>query len=345
MATEFQPAITGLGGALGEESIDNAQLIERLGIDSTPEGIESRTLINHRYWAAPETLAADLGERAAYEALKVADLGPEGVDGIFATTLTPDYLGPFMASEIHRRLGLTRNSFVLDSTTACSGGIIGLMQAAEKAQLNPDKRYLTVAVELMSRIIDPADRKSAILFGDGASAGVVQMVEGAKKPVFAQVTVPDREAIYSPAGGGAERGGDADDPRRKLQMDGKRVARHALDIMPDVTLQVVEADGAGNRQDGIDWDQYDLFVPHQANGKMIELLWRGLQVPEDKRVLTVDNHGNTSSASVGLALHDAYNNGRIERGKRIRVLATSVAAGMVGAAGAFDVCLGQSRTT
>jgi 3-oxoacyl-[acyl-carrier-protein] synthase-3 len=328
--TEFQPAITGIGGALGEESLTNAQLIERLGIDSTPERIRDLTLIEHRYWALPETGAADLGYAAAYEALKVAGLSAQEIDGIFATTLTPDHLGPFTATEIHRRLGLRRDAFAHDSVIACSGGVVGLMQAAEKSELNPGKRFMTVATELMSRVVDPTDRKSAILFGDGASAGIVQSVRGAKKPVFVQVTVPDREAIN---------GGTAHDPLRKLHMDGKRVARHALDIMPDVAFQAAEADGAGSRQDGIDWDKYDLFIPHQANGKMIELLWKTLNVPEEKRVLTVDQHGNTSSASVGLALCDAYEKGRVD--DHIRLLVTSVAAGMIGAGGAIDACLGQ----
>lgn len=338
-AQENQPAITGIGGVLGSESISNEELIERLGLESTAEWIAGHTGIEHRYWAKEGTLAADLGTEAAEEALAAAGLTGQDLTGIYLTALAPDYLGPYTATEVHRRLGAEQKCFADELATACSGSVVALMYAAEKTRLYPESRILTVGTEVLSQIINRQDRRSAILFGDGAGASVVQAVSGAEVPVFSRATAPDREAIYAPAGGLAEPGGDADDPRRKIHMDGKRVAGHALRLMPEVLLKTVEKDGALDPGSGkINWDRYGLFVPHQANGKMIGMLWDGLEVPEDRRVLTVDRHGNTSSASILLALREAYREGRLEG--PTRVLMTSIGAGMMAAAGAMDVRIG-----
>lgn len=335
---ENQPAITGIGGALGSECISNAELVDRLGLDSTDAWIVEHTGIKQRYWAEEGVLAADLGTEAAREALVVAGLEGSDLSGIYLTTLTPDYLGPYTATEVHRRLGARRACFADELATACSGSVVALKYAAEQATLYPDSKMLTVGTEVLSMIINPTDRRSAILFGDGAGATVVQSIPGAVAPVFSRATAPDREAIYAPAGGLAESGGDADDPRRKICMDGKRVAGHALELMPAVLMDTVERDGALDPDTGkIDWGKYGLFVPHQANGRLIEALWEGLEVPEDRRVLTVDRHGNTSSASVLLALREAYEQGRLEG--RTRLLMTSVGAGMMAAAGAMDMCI------
>lgn len=336
LAQESWPAITGIGGALGSESVSNDNLIEQTGIKSTGDWIVEHTGIVHRYWAKEGTLAADLGAEAAAEALAAAGLKGEDLTGIYLTALAPDYLGPYNATEIHRRLGAGQACFADELVTACSGSVVALMYAAEKTTLYPESRILTVGTEILSQIIDRQDRRSAILFGDGAGASIVQAVPGAEAPVFSRATAPDREAIYAPAGGLAEPGGDADDPRRKIHMDGRRVAGHALRLMPDVLMDVAKKDGAiESHSGGIDWDRYGLFVPHQANGIMIEELWRLLDVPEDRRVLTVDRHGNTSSASILLALREARRQERLKG--PTRVLMTSIGAGMMAAAGAIDV--------
>lgn len=281
-------------------------------------------------------MTADLGTQAAVEALVSA--GTEGADlsSIYLTTLTPDYLGPYTATEVHRQLKARRSCSADELVTACSGAVIALSYAAKEVTLNPDATVLTVGSEVMSDITDYQDRRSAILFGDGAGAAVVRRLLNAEAPVFSRATAPDRAAIHAPAGGRAEPGGGANDPRRKIQMNGPLVARHAMTLMPEVLLDVVQKDGALNADTGqIDWDKYGLFVPHQANGKLIEKLWEGLGVPENKRLLTVDRHGNTSSASILLALKEAYIRGRLDG--HMRILMTSVGAGMIAAAGAMDV--------
>lgn len=338
LVLENQPAIIGIGGVLGSESISNNQLIEITGIDSSSEWIINHAGIEHRYWAKEGTLTADLGTEAAKEALASASLEANDLSGIYLTTLTPDYLGPYTATEVHNQLKAGRKCFARDLVTACSGAVIGLSQAAEKVLLRPDTKILTVGTEIMSRIVNHDDRASVILFGDGAGATVVGSVRGAEKPVFSELTVPDREAIYAPAGGIADPGEGADDPRRRIQMEGKQVARHALSMMPEVLFDAAQQDGALTKTGHIDWDRYGLFVPHQANGVLIRKMWEVLQVPVEKQLLTVDRHGNTSSASILLALKEAQQEGRLE--ERTRILMTSVGAGMIAAAGAMDVALG-----
>jgi 3-oxoacyl-(acyl-carrier-protein) synthase III len=337
--SETQPTITGIGGVLGAESIPNVVLIQRTGISSSASWIADHTGIQHRYWAEDGTLAADLGAEAAQQALACTPYDGGDLSGIYLTTLTPDYLGPYTATEVHKRLEAGRGCFALELTTACSGAVVALSMAADKVTLQPEAKILTVGTEILSRILDPNDRRSAILFGDGAGATVVEGVLGAEPPVFSHATAPDREAIYAPAGGLAEPGGDANDPRRKIQMDGIRVARHALTLMPEVLMGVLQKDGALNEQTGqIDWDRYGLFVPHQANGVLIKKMWEVLKVPAEKRLLTVDQHGNTSSASILLALKKAREDGRLEG--HTRILMTSIGAGMIAAAGAMDVRIG-----
>ncbi len=341
MAGELgQPAITGIGGVLGERSISNEELIAVTGIDSSPEWIEAHTDIEHRYWALDGVLASDLGFQAAVEALETASMEARELSGIYLTTLTPDYLGPYTATEVHRQLNASRGCFALEVVSACAGSVVGISEAADKVKLRPETTILTIGTEILSRVVNLKDRRSVILFGDGAGATVIRSVPGATEPVFSMATVPDREAIYAPAGGFAEPIKGPDDERAKLHMDGPRVARHALDIMPGVLHDVLVQDDAINSATGrIDWDRYDLFVPHQANGKLIAQLWEGLEVPKEKRVLTVDQHGNTSSASILLALKEAMMARRLTK-DRNRILMTSVGAGMIGAAGAIDVHLG-----
>jgi len=280
---------------------------------------------------------------AAECALRMARVSVDDIASISLTTLTQDFVGPFTGTEVHRRLGAPENCRTVELMTACAGGVAALRDAASELLLNPNAQAaLAIGSEKMSAMLNDDDRRSVILFGDGAGAAVLQRVGFAEAPVFSFATRPDREAIYAPAGGVVEPGRSADDPRRKLRMNGKQVAAHAGYLMPKVLLDVVHKDGALNAEGSIDWDRYDVFIPHQANGKMIEALWDALKVPEEKRILTVDQQGNTSSASVLLALQAAYEKGMLQQEEgHGRVLMTSVGAGMIAAACAIDVKLPQ----
>ena len=335
------PAIVGVGAVLGEELITNEQLIAMTGMNSSPEAIVRLTMIEQRYWREGCTLMADLGEAAAKQALRSAGIEGPSLAGLYLTTVTPDFIGgPYNAGALRHRLNVPAHARAIEFQAACAGSVAALSEAADKVALQPDAIILTVNSEVMSSVINPADRSSAILFGDAAGAGVVRNVRGAEPPRFAWHQEYDPTAIYAPAGGLAEPGQGADDPRRKITMDGKRVTKHATTIMPLVARQAAFEDGALNpRNNKIDWDRYDLFVPHQANGRLIEGLWEELGVPEEKRLLTVDQHGNTSSASVLLALHTAIETGHFNGNGRI--LTTALGAGVLGVGGAMDVQLSQ----
>lgn len=336
------PTITGIGGALGERLITNDELIAITGINSSDRWIQDHAGIATRYWANENTHAPDLATLAARQALEMAGVEAKELSAILLSTITPAYLGgPYTVTEVHKRLGGNRSCFVHEFSGACCGGVVGLSLASKEVLADPSAKVLVLGSEVLSRVINTKDRSSAILFGDASGAAVVEAREIGpgldardERPVFSFATKPDREAIYAPAGGTVEPGEGADDPRRKLHLNGPVVTEHAMDLMPGVLIDAVQRDNAWRPTGRVDWGRYDLFVPHQANGKLIRMLGEGLHVPEEKRILTVDQHGNTSSASIFLAIRTAFENGQLDEPGRF--LLTSVAAGMISAAGAMN---------
>lgn len=333
------PTITGVGMALPERCITNDQFVDLTQLDTKDVFIQRLTGIEQRYWvdgAGEHT--SNLGTEAARYALKMSGVNLDDVEGIYLSTASPDYISPSTASLVHEKLGAAEDCTAVDLNAACAGGVVAVQQAAGNMMAFGHNATLAIGSEILSAGIDMTDRRSAILFGDGAGAAVLQSQEGANQPYFAGLTRPDKDAIHIPGGGNAEPNVHPTDQRRKIAMQGKKVGAHAAYVMPTLAVRVAEKAGLYDEKTGINWDGIDYFVPHQANQRLIEGVADYLNVPEEKRIITVNQHANTSSASIFLAMAEARSQGQIEPGRK-RVLMTAIGAGMVGASAIIDINL------
>jgi 3-oxoacyl-[acyl-carrier-protein] synthase III len=332
------PVITGVGACLPGRPITNQELIDMTGINFTPGWISDRTLIETRHWVDGNQHASDLGFMAARSALVMADLTPADITSIHVATSTPDYPTPNVASLIHGRLGAPEQCLATDIRAACSGFLFGLEAASDRLRARDGLgRALVIGAELTSTCVNKSDRSTVILFGDGAGAVTLESRPGASRPISVMLTRPDLEAIYVPAGGTVQPPTAANEAATKIKMNGRAVKAHALSVMTQATRMVAAEAGLIDAS-GIDWSQIDYFVPHQANGRLIEAVREELGVPKEKCVVTVDRHGNTSAASLPLALATAHQEGQIGSGRK-RVLLAAIAAGMVGGAMLMDADL------
>lgn len=297
--------VVGIGAALPERAVSNADLAARL--DTSDEWITQRTGIRQRYIAAEGQTTADLGEAAARAALDDAGLSVADIDQIVLATSTPDHTFPATAVEVQHRLGM-RHGAAFDMQAVCSGFVFALATADNALRAGAANRVLVVGSETFSRILDWEDRTTAVLFGDGAGAVVVEAQDGIgmsnDRGVLTTHLRSDgshREKLY------VDGGPSSTQTVGHLRMQGREVFKHAVAMITDVIEDAFSATGLS--ADDIDW-----FVPHQANRRIIEASAKKLRIGEEKVVITVDRHGNTSAASIPLALHAAVADGRIRRG-------------------------------
>src|SRR5262245_34816288 len=276
-------------------------------VETSDEWIVQRTGIRQRYIAAPDETTASLGEAAARAALQNAGLEAEDIDLIVLATSTPNHTFPASAVEIQQRLGL-RSGFAFDMQAVCSGFVYALNCADLHIRGGAARRALVIGAEPFSRILDWQDRSHRVLFGDGAGALVIGGQEGegagADRGVLAASLRSDGyhlQKLY--VDGGPSTTGTVG----HLRMEGREVFKHAVGMITDV-VEAVFANA------GISADELDWFVPHQANKRIIDASARKLGIAEEKVVTTVDLHGNTSAASVPLALSVAVADGRIRQG-------------------------------
>ena len=276
-------------------------------LETSDAWIVQRTGITQRYIAADDETTASLGEAAARAALDAAGLEPADIDLIVLATSTPDNTFPATAVEIQHRLGM-RHGFAFDMQAVCSGFVYALTTADLYLRGGMAKRALVIGSETFSRILDWNDRSTCVLFGDGAGALVLEAAEGegtiADRGVLASSLRSDgthKEKLY--VDGGPSTTGTVG----HLRMEGREVFKHAVGMITDV-IEATYAD-AGISSEDLDW-----FVPHQANKRIIDGSARKLGIAEEKVVITVDRHGNTSAASVPLALAAAVGDGRIREG-------------------------------
>jgi 3-oxoacyl-[acyl-carrier-protein] synthase-3 len=283
----------------------NAEFEESL--ETSDEWIVQRTGIRSRHIAAPDETTASLGEAAARQALDNAGLSPSDIDMIILATSTPNNTFPATAVEIQNRLGM-HHGFAFDIQAVCSGFIFAVTTADLYIRGGVAKRVLVIGSETFSRILDWTDRRTCVLFGDGAGAVVLEAAQGEGTPkdhgIIAANLRSDgshREKLY--VDGGPSTTGKVG----HLRMEGREVFKYAVGMITDVIEAVFKE--AGVTAGDIDW-----FVPHQANRRIIEASARKLGIDLDKVVITVDQHGNTSAASVPLALSIAASDGRIKKG-------------------------------
>lgn len=299
-------AITGLGKAVPERIVTNEELAPRLGV--TPEWIVTRTGIHQRHYAAAHESSSSLGAAAALEALAVAGADPREISTIITATCTPDYILPATSNIIQNAIGAT-NAASFDLGAACSGFVYSLSVGASLIAAGGATKVLIVGVDLLSRHVNPTDALTAPLFGDAAAAVVLEADPNAAPMRFElgsdgsgleQVLIP---------GGGSKLPEQGTDPScLYLKMFGREVFRNAVRVMSDLGTRFGK-------------DSFDLMVAHQANRRIITECAVQIGIDPSKAYVNIDRYGNTSAASIPLALYDARNEGLLVPGTRLLMLA------------------------
>ncbi len=298
--------ITGTGSYLPPRRVTNADLAAELGqrgIETSDEWIIERTGIRARHFAAPDVSSSDLGAEAARRALAAAGVEPAQVDLIIVATSTPDMVFPSTAAILQHKLGIA-GCPAFDVQAVCSGFVYALTVADAMIRTGSAKTALVIGAEVFSRILDFNDRTTCVLFGDGAGAVVLQ---GSDTPgILATDLHADGKHVGILCVPGTVSGGRVlGDPL--LKMDGQAVFRLAVGVLEDAARATLAK--AGLQDKDIDW-----LIPHQANIRIMQGTAKKLKLPLDKLVVTVDQHGNTSAASIPLALDAAVREGKVKKG-------------------------------
>ena len=307
MAT-LRSVVRGVGSYLPAKRVTNEELAKT--VDTTDEWITQRTGIRARYQAAEGELTSDLATKAAARALEAAGFDPSTIDLIILATSTPDNTFPATATTVQANLGITGGA-AFDVQAVCTGFVYALTIADNFLRSGSAKRALVIGAETYSRILDWNDRTTCVLFGDGAGAVVVEasLGEGSMHDsgiLAARLRSDGRHKSKLYVDGGPSSTGTVG----HLRMDGKEVFKLAVGMVPQILSEVL--DDVGMSFDAVDW-----FVPHQANRRIIDATAEKLGLPASKVVLTVDEHANTSSASIPLALDVAVKDGRIKAGDMV----------------------------
>ena len=307
--------ITGWGRYAPSQVLTNADL-ERM-VDTSDEWIRSRTGIRERRVAAAHETTASMAAVAGLRAIRTAGLEPDDIDLILLGTLTPDYWMPSTAALVKEAIGNTKAA-AFDVMAACSGFVYGFATAQAYITAGLAKHVLVIGAELLTRFLDYTDRSTCILFGDGAGAVVLSASEEPGGALGVQMTTDPQGAymIWLPAGG-AKSPPSAETISRGehyVRMEGKETYRFATKTMATTALESI-------RRSGLEPSDIDLFIPHQANIRIVEAVAKGLDLPMDKMFVNLDKYGNTSAASVPIALAEAVNEGRVKVGDNVVIVA------------------------
>jgi 3-oxoacyl-[acyl-carrier-protein] synthase-3 len=306
------PGIAAVTAALPEHVVENEELARPLGVDSA--WIASRTGIRRRRRVTGESLV-DLAAGAGSKALSLADLDPAELDLVLVATFTPDQLQPHAAPLVAGRLGAD-SAGAIDVGAACTGFLSALSLASAQLESGRGRAALVIGAEVLSRVTDYGDRRTAGLFGDGAGAAVI---------------TPGGPGLVGPialrSDGGRAELIQATHEERLVRMDGRATFRAAVAAMSDVTREVVS-------DAGLALDEIDLFVYHQANSRIISAVGERLGLPADRVIDCLGEYGNTSAASIPIALADAAASGSLRKGSR--VLLSAFGAGLTWGAGIIE---------
>ncbi len=300
----IRAVVKGVGHYLPERIVPNSEFESSL--DTSDDWIRSRTGIERRHIAAPGQTTSDLGTRAARAALADAGLEPNELDAVIVATSTADLTFPSAATMVQHALGMTRG-FAFDIQAVCAGFVYGLANANALIASGQAKRVLVIGAETFSRLMDWTDRSTCVLFGDGAGAVVLEAGIGAGTAQDRGILAADlhsdgtyRDILYVD-------GGVATQTTGHLRMHGKEVFRHAVEKLAETAHAAL--DKAGVSSADVDW-----IVPHQANLRIIKATAQKMGVDMDHVVVTVQDHGNTSAASIPLALSVGRDRGQIKPG-------------------------------
>lgn len=301
----IRSVIRGIGSYLPEKILTNEDLATM--VDTSHEWIAQRTGISERRIAAEGEYTSTLATRAARDALQNAGMSADDIDLIVLATSTPDNTFPATAVTVQEELGITHGA-AYDLQAVCSGFVFAVANADAMLRAGQGRCALVIGSETFSRILDWSDRTTCVLFGDGAGAVVLEAQESGgtiedRGVLTSHLRSDGRHKLKLYVDGGPSSTGTVG----HLRMEGREVFKHAVGMISDVIKAAFEATGTG--PDDIDW-----FVPHQANQRIIDASAKKLGIAGEKVVSTVARHGNTSAASVPLALHEAVNDGRIKAG-------------------------------
>jgi 3-oxoacyl-[acyl-carrier-protein] synthase-3 len=303
----IRAVVKGVGHYLPERVVENKDL-ETL-VDTTDEWIRSRSGIERRHYAAEGQTTSDLGARAALAALADAGLVADDIDAIIVATSTADLTFPSAATMIQARLSMTKG-FAFDVQAVCAGFVFALTNANALIVSGQVRRVLVIGAETFSRLMDWSDRATCVLFGDGAGAIVLEAEESSGTNADRGILATDlnsdgrfQDLLYVD-------GGSSTGTTGHLRMEGKEVFRHAIEKLAQTAHTALDKIGLSGED--VDW-----IVPHQANIRIIEGTAKRMQVPMDRVVVTVQDHGNTSAASIPLALSVGKARGQIKQGDLI----------------------------
>jgi 3-oxoacyl-[acyl-carrier-protein] synthase-3 len=303
--------LTGWGRYAPARILTNADL-ERM-VDTSDEWIVTRTGIRERRVAAAHETTASMGAVAGLRAIRTAGLEPEDIDFIMLATLTPDYWMPSTAALVKEAIGNT-HAAAFDVMAACSGFVYAYATASAYIAAGLARHVLVIGAELLTRFLDYTDRSTCILFGDGAGAVVLSATDEPTEPAGIELTTEPQGAymIWLPAGGSKSPPSAETIARgeHKIRMEGRETYRFATRTLASTALAAIDKAG---------WARADvnLIVPHQANIRIIESVAKGLDMPMDRMFVNLDRYGNTSAASVPIALAEAVNSGRVAQGDKL----------------------------
>ena len=306
MTKTIYSRIAGTGSFLPPDRVTNDDLVARLGrdgIETSDQWIVERTGIHARHFAAADVACSDIAVEAARRALEAADCDVATIDLIIVATSTPDMVFPSAACIVQQKLGV-HGCAAFDVQAVCSGFVYALTVADSMIRTGAATKALVIGSEVFSRILDFKDRTTCVLFGDGAGAVILQASD---RPglLASELHADGRHVGLLCVPGTVSGGAVLGDP--VLKMDGPGVFKLAVNVLEKVATSVLEK--AGRDASSIDW-----LIPHQANIRIMQSTARKLKVPLEKLIVTVNEHGNTSAASIPLALDEAVRSGRIKRG-------------------------------
>ena len=307
--------ITGWGRYAPSQVLTNADL-ERM-VETSDEWIRTRTGIRERRVAAAHETTASMAAVASLRAIRTAGLDPDDIDLILLATLTPDYWMPSTAALVKEAIGNERAA-AMDVAAACSGFVYAYATAHAYITSGLARHVLVIGAELLTRFLDYTDRNTCILFGDGAGAVVLSAADTPGGGLGIELTTEPQGAymIWLPAGGAKSPPSAATIARGEhfIRMEGKETYRFATRTLASTALTAIE-------RAGLEPSDIDLFIPHQANVRIIEAVAKGLDLPMDRMYVNLDRYGNTSAASVPMALAEAVNEGRVAVGDRLVIVA------------------------
>ena len=316
-SAELSVFIRAIGVHTPERKLTNAELSTM--VDTSDEWIKTRSGIAERRIAAPGENPSDMGAKAAAKTLERAGLTPADVDLLIVATMTPDVPFPSTACLLQAKLGLRRDIPCFDVSAACSGFVYALQVAKDMMRSGAYRRTLVIGSEKLSSVVDWSDRTTCVLFGDGAGAVLLETTPEKNVGLLGNLLGADgnNAELLHCAGGGSAAPATADslrDGKHFLRMNGKEVFRHAVRVMAESCERVLAKCDVKSEQ--VAW-----FIPHQANSRILEAVASQLNVGMDRFPSNLERYGNTSAASIPLALEEAWKDGKIKHGDLVLIVA------------------------